>query len=93
MGRFGRKSMAVEEHEAVMQRKEEMMEAGLAEMNRDKTRDLVQDKDREFNRKEWDWESMIEDGSTREAFEPRGAKGLGVKRCGKEDRERRQRET
>ena len=77
--------MAVEEHEAVMQREEEMMEAGLAEMNRDKTRDLVQEKDREFKWEEWDWESAIEeDGSTREAFEPRGSKGLECQKDGEE---------
>ena len=70
--------MAVEEHEAVMQREEEMMEVGLAEMNRDKTRDLVQEKDREFKR-----ESAIEeDGSTREAFEPRVSKGLACQKDG-----------
>ena len=87
--------MAVEEHEAVMQRKEEMMEAGLAEMNRHKTRDLVQEKDREFKRKEWDWENVIEDGSTREAFEPRGSEGFvcrkdGERKTGKGGRDERE---
>ena len=77
--------MAVEEHEAVMQREEEMIEAGLAEMNRDKTRDLVQEKDREFKQEEWDWESAIEeDGSTREAFEPRESKGRECQKDGEE---------
>ena len=68
-----------------MQREEEMMEAGLAEMNRVKTRDLVQEKDREFKWEEWDWESAIEeDGSTREAFEPRGSKGHECQKDGEE---------
>ena len=66
--------MAVEEHEAVIQREEEMMEE--AEMNREKTHALVQEKDREIKRKEWDWEDMTEDGSTREAFELMGSKGF-----------------
>ena len=48
---------ALEEHEAVMQREEEMMAAGLVEMNRDKTSDSVQEKDRSFKWEEWDWES------------------------------------
>ena len=87
--------MAVEEHEAVMQREEEMTEAELAEMNRDKTRDLVQEKDREFKRKEWDWENVMEDGSTREAFEPRGSKGIecqkdGERKTGKGGRDERE---
>ena len=81
---------AVEEHEAVMQkqqREEEMMAAGLVEMNRDKTRDWVQEKDREFKWEEWDWESVIEeDGSTREAFEPRESKGLECQKDGEEKR-------
>ena len=72
--------MAVEEHEAVMQREEEMMEE--AEMNREKAHDLVQGKDREIKRKEWDWENTTEDGSTREAFEPRGSKGLECQQDG-----------
>ena len=79
---------AVEEHEAVMQKQrkeEEMMVAGLVEMNRDKTRDWVQEKDREFKWEEWDWESVMEeDGSTREAFEPRGSKGLECQKDGEE---------
>ena len=77
-----------------MKREEEMMEAGLAEMNRDKTRDLVQEKDREFKRREWDWENVIEDGSTREAFEPRGSEGFvcqkdGERKTGKGGRDER----
>ena len=76
---------AVEEHEAAMQREEERMAAGLVEMNRDKTRDWIQEKDREFKWEEWDWESVIEgDGSTREAFEPRGSKGLECQIDGEE---------
>ena len=72
--------MAVEEHEAVMQREEEMMKE--AEMNREKAHDLVQGKDWEIKRKEWDWENTTEDGSTREAFEPRGSKGLECQQDG-----------
>ena len=85
---------AVEEHEAaVMQRqqKEEgMMAAGLVEMNREKILDWVYEKDSEFKWEEWDWESVVEeDGSTREAFDPRVSKGL---ECQKEStRGRRQR--
>ena len=57
----------------------------LAEMNRDKTHDLVQTKDREIKGEEWDWESVIEeDGSTREAFEPRGSRGLECHNDGEE---------
>ena len=41
----------VEEQEAVMQREEERIAAGLVEMNRDKTRDSVQEKDREISGK------------------------------------------
>ena len=81
--------IAVEEHEAVMQREEERMATGLVEMNRGKTRDSVQEKDMEFKWEEWDWESVEEDGSTREAFEPRASKGLGCqKRWGRDKRER-----
>ena len=77
--------IAVEEHEAVVQREEEMMEAGLAEMNRDKTRDLVQERNREFNRGEWDWERTIEEeGSTREVYEPRRSKGFECQKDGEE---------
>ena len=69
-----------------MQREEEMMEAGLAEMNRDKTHDLVQTKDREVKGEEWDWESVIEeDGSTREAFELRGSSRLECHNDGEEN--------
>ena len=68
-----------------MQREEEMMEAGLAEMNRDKTRDWVQERNREFNRGEWDWERTIEEeGSTREVCEPRGSKGFECQKDGEE---------
>ena len=75
---------ALEEHEAVMQREEERMAARLVEMNRDKTRDSVQEKDREFKWEEWDWDSEREgDGSTREVFEPRGSKGLECQKMGK----------
>ena len=91
--------MAVEEREAVMQREEEMVKE--AEMNREKAHDLVQGKDFEIKRKEWDWENTTEDGSTREAFEPRGSKGIecqqdGDRKTGKggrDERERWQRET
>ena len=80
---------AVEEHEAVMQRQqkeEEMMAAGLVEMNRDKTQDWAQGKDSEFKWEEWDRESVVEeDGSAREAFEPRGSKGLECQRDGEEE--------
>ena len=86
----GSYDMAVEEHEAVMQRQqkeEEMMAAGLVEMNRDKTQDWAQEKDSEqFKWEEWDWESVVEeDGSAREAFEPRGSKGLECQRDGEEE--------
>ena len=85
--------MAVEEHEAVIQREEEMMEE--AEMNREKTHALVQEKDREIKRKDWDWEDMTEDGSTREAFELRGSKGFecqkdGDRKTGKGGRDERE---
>ena len=73
--------MAVEEHEAVMQREEEMKEE--AEMNREKTHTLVPERDREIKKKEWDWEDMTEDGVTREALEQRGSKGLSVKKIGR----------
>ena len=72
--------MAVEEHEAVMQREEEMMKE--AEMNREKAHDLVQGKDWEIERKELEWENTTEDGSTREAFEPRASKGLECQQDG-----------
>ena len=78
--------IAVEEHEAVMQREEERMATGLVEMNRGKTRDSVQEKDMEFKWEEWDWESVEEDGSTREALEPRESKGLGCQKDGEEKR-------
>ena len=85
--------MAVEEHEAVIQREEEMMKE--AEMNREQTHELVQRKDWEIERKEWDWENTTEDGSTREAFEPRGSKGLegqqdGERKTGKGGRDERE---
>ena len=81
---------AVEEHEAVIQRQqkeEAMMAAGLVEMNRDKTQDWAREKDSEqFKWEEWDSESMVEeDGSAREAFEPRGNKGLECQRDGEEE--------
>ena len=72
--------MAVEEHEAVMQREEEMKEE--AEMNREKTHALVPERDREIKKKEWDWEDMTEDGLMREALEQRGSKGLECQKDG-----------
>ena len=88
--------MAVEELEAAMQREGKMMELGLAEMNRDKTHDLVQEKNSEVKWEEWDWESVMEeDGSTREAFEPRGSRGFdyhndGEEKTGKGGRDERE---
>ena len=81
------KGTAVEEHEAVIQRQqkeEEMIAAGLVEMNRDKTQHWAQEKDSEqFKWEEWDWESMVEeDGSAREAFEPRESKEFKCERDG-----------
>ena len=75
--------MAVEEHEAGLQREEEMMKE--TEMNREKVQALVQGKDWGIEREEWDWENATEDGSTREAFEPRGSEGFE----GQQDRERK----
>ena len=75
--------MAVEEHEAVMQREEEKMKE--VEKDREQAQDLVQRKDWGIERREWDWENTTEVGSTREAFEPRGSKGLE----GQQDRERK----
>ena len=64
----------------------------MNETNRDKTHDLVQTKDREIKGEEWDWESVIEeDGSTREAFEPRESRGPECHNDGEENRKRRQR--
>ena len=85
--------ITVEEHETVMHKEEKMMEE--AELNREKTRTLVQERDREIKRKEWDWEDMTEDGLTREAFEPRGSKGLesqkdGDRKTGKGGRDDRE---
>ena len=74
--------MAVEEHEAVLQREEETMKE--AEMNREKVQVLVQGKDWGIERRE-DWENVTEDGSTREAFEPRGSEGFE----GQQDGERK----
>ena len=75
--------MAVEEHEAVMQREEEKMKE--VEKDREQAQDLVQRKDWGIERREWDWENTTEVGSTREAFEPRGSKGLE----GQQDGERK----
>ena len=72
--------MAVEEHEAVMQREEEMKEG--AEMNKEKTHTLVPERDREIKKKEWDWEDMMEDGVTREALEQRESKGIECRKEG-----------
>ena len=85
--------MAVEEHEAVLQREEETMKE--AEMNREKARDLVQGKDWGIERREWDWENTTEDGSTREAFEPRESEGFegrqdGERKTGKGGRDERE---
>ena len=84
--------MAVEEHEAVMQREEERMKE--AEMNREKVQHLVQEKDWGTERREWDRENVMEDGSTREAFEPRGSEGFegqreGERKTGKGGRDER----
>ena len=65
--------VAVEEHEAVLQREEEMMKE--AEMNREEGQGLAQGEDWGIERRE-DWENVMEDGSTREAFEPRGSEGF-----------------
>ena len=86
--------MAVEEHEAVTQREEEMKEE--AEMNREKTHTLVPERDRDIKKKEWDCEDMTEDGLTREALEQRRSKGLEcqknedrkIGKGGRDDREK-----
>ena len=68
-----------EQQEAVVERQqkeEEMMAAGVAEMHKDRSQDCVEKGEGEqFRWEEWDWESMAdEDGSAREAFEPRGSR-------------------
>ena len=84
--------IAVEEHEAVIQGEEERMKE--VEMNREKVQHLIQEKDRGTERREGDWEDAMEDGSTREAFEPRGSEGFegqreGGRKTGKGGRDER----
>ena len=84
--------MAVEEHEAVIQREEEKMKE--AEVNREKVQHLIQEKDWGTERTEWERKDEIEDGSTREAFEPRGSEGFegqwkGERKTGKGVRDER----
>ena len=84
--------MAVEEHEAMIQREEERMKE--EEMNREKVQQLIQERDWGTERREWDRKDVIKDGSTREAFEPRGSEGFegqreGERKTGKGSRDER----
>ena len=70
--------VAVEEAEVVIETTIKTIgKAQPVEINKDNTGVWVQKKDTEFKWEDWDWESVIEEnGSTREAFEPRGSEGL-----------------
>ena len=63
------------------------MAAGLEEMNRDGSQDCGKKGESEqFRWEEWAWESMVEeDGSAREAFEPRGSRELKWQKDGQDE--------
>ena len=79
-----------EQQEAAVERRqkeEEIMVAGQAEIQRDRSRDCVEKgEDEQFRWEEWDWEIMVDEvGSAREAFEPRGSRELRRQEDGQDE--------